>query len=122
MPRQRQILHCHKIYGVCLYESIDQVLHDTGKGNLYREKTETVRKLIISLVAQTVKRLSTMQEIWIRSLGREDSLEKEMANHAIILAQIILWAEEPGVHGVTKSRTRLSDLTFFLSLKLCIKG
>ena len=86
MPRQRQILHCHKIYGVCLYESIDQVLHDTGKGNLYREKTETVRKLIISLVAQTVKRLSTMQEIWIRSLGREDSLEKEMAAHSSTLA------------------------------------
>ena len=78
MPRQRQILHCHKIYDVCLYESIDQVLHDTGKGNLYREKTETVRKTIISLVAQTVKRLSTMQETWVPSLGWEDSLEKEM--------------------------------------------
>ena len=30
-------------------------------------------------MAQTVKRLSTMQETWVRSLGREDSLEKEMA-------------------------------------------
>ena len=39
-----------------------------------------------SLVAQTVKRLSTMQETWVRSLGREDSLEKEMAIHFSTLA------------------------------------
>ena len=35
-----------------------------------------------SLVAQMVRRLSTMQETWVRSLGREDSLEKEMATHS----------------------------------------
>ena len=35
-----------------------------------------------SLVAQTVKRLSTMRETWVRSLGREDPLEKEMATHS----------------------------------------
>ena len=69
-----------------IYESIDQVLHDTGKGNLYREKTETVRKTVISLVAQTVQRLSTMQETWVPSLGREDSLEKEKATHSSTLA------------------------------------
>ena len=39
-----------------------------------------------SLVAQTVKRLSTMQETWVRSLGREDPLAKEMATHSSILA------------------------------------
>ena len=39
-----------------------------------------------SLVAQTVKRLSTMRETWFRSLGREDSLEKEMATHSSTLA------------------------------------
>ena len=39
-----------------------------------------------SLVAQTVKRLSTMWETWVRSLGREDSLEKEMATHSSTLA------------------------------------
>ena len=33
-----------------------------------------------SLVAQTVKRLSTMREAWVRSLGREDSLKKEIEN------------------------------------------
>ena len=39
-----------------------------------------------SLVAQLVKRLSTMKETWVRSLGREDSLEKEMATHSSTLA------------------------------------
>ena len=39
-----------------------------------------------SLVAQMVKRLSTMQETWVRSLGQEDSLKKEMATHSSTLA------------------------------------
>ena len=38
------------------------------------------------LVAQTVKRLSTMQETWVQSLGREDPLEKEMAIHSSTIA------------------------------------
>ena len=39
-----------------------------------------------SLVAQTVKRLSTMQERWVQSLGQADLLEEEMATHSSILA------------------------------------
>ena len=39
-----------------------------------------------SLVAQTVKCLSTMREIWVQSLGREDPLEKEMAIHSSTIA------------------------------------
>ena len=39
-----------------------------------------------SLVAQRLKRLPAMQEAWVRSLGREDPLEKEMATHSSILA------------------------------------
>ena len=39
-----------------------------------------------SLVAQTVKRLSTMRETWIQSLGWEDPLEKEMAIHSSTIA------------------------------------
>ena len=48
-----------------------------------------------SLVAQMVKRLPTMWEIWVQSLGQED-LEKEMATHLSTLAWKILWMEEPG--------------------------
>ena len=47
-------------------------------------------------MAQTVKRLPTMQETWVQSLGREDLLEKEMATHSSILAWKIPWTEEPG--------------------------
>ena len=49
-----------------------------------------------SLVAQVVKRLSAMQETRVRSLGREDPLEKEMAAHSSILAWKIPWMAEPG--------------------------
>ena len=47
-------------------------------------------------MAQTVKRLSTMRETWVQSLGLEDLLEKEMATHSSILAWKIPWMEEPG--------------------------
>ena len=47
-------------------------------------------------MAQTVKRLSTKQETWVQSLGREDLLEKEMATHSSVLAWEISWTEEPG--------------------------
>ena len=36
------------------------------------------------------------QEIWIRSLGQEDPLEEEMANHSITLAWKFPWTEKPG--------------------------
>ena len=47
-------------------------------------------------MAQRLKRLPTMQETWVRSLGREDPLEKETATHSSILAWRIPWTEEPG--------------------------
>ena len=49
-----------------------------------------------SLVAQMVKNLTAVQETWVRSLGWEDPLEKEMATHSSILAWRIPWTEEPG--------------------------
>ena len=51
----------------------------------------------------------------VRSLGREDPLEKEMATHSSTLTWRIPWREEPGrllVQGVAKSQTRLSNFTF----------
>ena len=62
----------------------------------------------LPLVAQMVKRLPTMWETWVQTLGWEDPLEKEMATHSSILAWKIPWTEEPGgltVHGVTESQT-----------------
>ena len=47
-----------------------------------------------SLVAQTVKDLHAMRERWVRSLGQNDPLEKEMATHSSIRV-----LENPMVHG-----------------------
>ena len=64
-----------------------------------------------SLVVQMVKNLPAMWKTWVQSLGREDPLEI-MATHSNILAWRIpmdrraWWGT---VHGVTKSRTQLSD-------------
>ena len=49
-----------------------------------------------SLVAQRLKRLLGMWETWVRSLGWEDPLEKEMATHSSTLAWRTPWREEPG--------------------------
>ena len=49
-----------------------------------------------SLVAQMVKRLPTMWQTQVQSLGWEDPLEKQMAIHSSILAWEIPWTEEPG--------------------------
>ena len=58
-----------------------------------------------------VNNLPAMWEIWVRSLGQEDPLEKEMTTHSSILAWRIPWTEEPG--GLqsmgSQSRARLSD-------------
>ena len=58
---------------------------------------QELKKLQLSFPgAQTVKRLSTMRETWVRSLGQEDPLEKEMAIHSSTIAWKIPWTEEPG--------------------------
>ena len=49
-----------------------------------------------SLVAQRLKRLPPMRDTRVRSLGREDPLEKEMVTHSSILAWRIPWMEKPG--------------------------
>ena len=50
--------------------------------------------------------MQEMQEMWVQSLGQNDSLEKGMATHAGILAARSLTAT---VHGVAKSQTQLSN-------------
>ena len=47
-------------------------------------------------MAQRIKHLPAVHETWVRSLGWEDPLEKEMATHSSILAWRIPWTEEPG--------------------------
>ena len=62
------------------------------------------------LMAQRVKRLSTMQETRVQSLDWEDPLEKEMATHSSVLARDegAWWA---AAYGVAQSQTRLKRLS-----------
>ena len=65
-----------------------------------------------SLVAQRVKHLPAMQETWVRSLGQEDPLEKEMAIHSSTLAWKIPWTEKPGrLQSMRLQRVRLDLAT-----------
>ena len=63
---------------------------------------------LVFLGGSVVKKLPTVQEAQVTSLGQED-LEKEMETYSSILAWEILWTEEPGglVYGVKKK----SDMT-----------
>ena len=73
-----------------------------------------------SLVAQTVKCLSTTRETQVRSLGQEDPLEKEMAIHSNILAWESPWIEEPG--GYSPWGLKESDMTERLTLSLNVSS
>ena len=65
-----------------------------------------------SLVDQMVKRLPTMRETWVRSLGGEDPLEKAMATHSSTLVWKIQWTEEPGrLQSMGSQRVRHDSVT-----------
>ena len=64
-----------------------------------------------------VKHLPAMWETCVRSLDREDPLEKEMVTHSSTLAWKIPWTEEPSrLQSMgSQSQLRQSNFTFFLS-------
>ena len=78
---------------ICKMETVDGLIIECR--HKYKYINRTICKKT-SLVAQAVKRLSTMRETWVRSLGWEDPLEKEMAIHSSTIAWKIPWTEEPG--------------------------
>ena len=66
------------------------------KSKMKKQELVTSAQIVrASLVAQTVKHLPAVQETWVRSLGWEYPLEKEMATHSSTLAWKIPWTEEP---------------------------
>ena len=66
-------------------------------------------------MAQMVKSLPAMWETWVRSLGQEDPLEKEMATHSSILAWKIPWREEPSwLQSMGSQRVRHNSATSLL--------
>ena len=65
-------------------------------------------------VVKNLPAVQEMQETRVLSLGREDSLEEEMATHSSILARVIPWLEEPGrlkSTGLQKRWTRQKGLS-----------
>ena len=66
--------------------------HGDGKDNQFNP---THAFIVTSLVAQTVKNLLAMQEIWVRPLGQEGPLGEDIATHCSILAWRIPWTEKP---------------------------
>ena len=77
---------------------------------------------LTSLVAQMVKHLPTMWETWVRSLGQEDPLEKDMATHSSTLAWKIPWMEERGRLQSMGSQRVGHDWTTSLSLSSLTAG
>ena len=82
----------------------ERIYYKNPMGNK-QTKIKTLQKILFSshhqqhgasLVAQTVKSMTTIQEIWVWTLDWEDPVEKEMATHSSTLAWRIPWTEEPG--------------------------
>ena len=93
---------CKNLTAVCFYLFIQSLLYCGYIVYCYSP-----------LVAQTVKNLPAMQEMWVQSLGQEDPLEKGMETHSRILA----WGRNlmdrgawgATVPGVAKNQTQLSN-------------
>ena len=77
-----------------------------GMDRATSEYTQKKLQSWTSLVAQTVKNLSAMQETQVRSLGMKDPLEKGMATHFSSLAWRIPWTEEPRLQSMESQRVR----------------
>ena len=82
---------------VCIYSCTQKgvYIYSSFHVNKYRPKSSMLLATY-SLIAQLVKNLPVMQETWVRFLGWEDPLEKEVAPHSSILAWRVPWTEEPG--------------------------
>ena len=76
-----------------------------------------------SLVAQPIKKLHTVQETWVRSLSKEDLLEKGMTAHSSIFAWRIPWAGQPsGLHSMGSQRVGHDWATDTFLLSMAVLG
>ena len=83
-----------------------------GKDILWLKKWKRLQEKKTSLVAETVKRLSTIQETQVQSLGWKDALEKEIATHSSTTAWKIPWTRS--LVGYTPWGHKESDTTEWL--------
>ena len=89
-------LFSHPVYSFSVYpsKSLTPELDEYSIFILFFNSTWDI--IGASLVAQMVKNLPAVQETWVRFLGWEDPLHKEMATHSSILTWRIPSSEEPG--------------------------
>ena len=87
-----KVIFYHTLKCICLSYVFVRILHQKA-----------------SLVAQTIKSLLAMQETWVRSLGREDPLEKETVTLSCLENPLDRGAWWATVHRVAKNQTGLSD-------------
>ena len=93
----------HQIKGKC-NDPGEGVVLETGYQHWTWREVDGFSASCWDLVAQTVKNPPAMQETRVRSLGREDSLEKGMATYSSIVAWRIPWTGEPGGRWSTGSQ------------------
>ena len=96
------LLHCR--------QTLYRLSHQGSLVNSHKRAPKTIAFWFdsTSLVAQTVKRLPTMWETRLQSLGWEDPLEKEMATHSSTLAWKTPWMEESSrLHSTGSQRVQL---------------
>ncbi|MES8089229.1 hypothetical protein U6K99_12330, partial [Cutibacterium acnes] len=80
-------------------KEVDKVMSNTGSWSFIPKRCNRGTPVYHSMGfpgCSVVKIHLPMQEMWVRPLGGEDPLEKEMATHSSILAWKIPWTEEPG--------------------------
>ena len=96
------------VHGILQARTLEWVAVSFSRGSS-QSRDQTCIYYKISLVAQTVKRLLTMQETRVQSLGWEDPLEKEMATHSSILphGRRSLVAYSPWGHKGSNTTERL---------------
>ena len=92
----------HTIHTACTFQG-EQAEAQRG------EVPDLANDNIALLVAQSVKSLPTMQESWVRFLGWEDPLEKEVTTHSSILVWRTPWTTEPG--GLQSMGSQASDMS-----------
>ena len=73
-----------------------RLVHSTSSSTNVHLLFLTNSEIFRVVLSQMVKNLPALQETWVQSLGREDSLKKEIETHSSIHAWKILWMQEPG--------------------------
>ena len=101
----------------CLAESVEGTLSLMMHSLLLRFEA-TLMHFLAPPGGSVVKNPPARLETWVRSLGREDPLEKGMATHSRILAWRIPWTEEPGgLQSIGSQRVRHDRATHTLHLR-----